>query len=955
MVHFNTRLHVYSLLWCLLLGLPAGAEAQVWDTLGLTPGQPVAYDQSDSLRVLITDRNVYRSVDGGAAWSRMLSSTNAPFLRDSVAADLFLGSEGFTGFDLESTAAFGDVLFLTVNLLTDRIPRQRYRIYTSRDGGRTLRASFEDSRVGTEPKLGDRWIPSKVDDSTFVLVFNSDVPTSDSLGSHAFVSRDAAHTWRPLAGFRQNEVRFAGANADRFAFRAGDSLLLYDRERPSARPVALSLPGPHVSAVRFAERRLDVVAVDTLAEPELVQLWISEDNGLSFRKNGPSVPVPGVASGQILGDEVYLVQGTDPGARTASTLSLIAPDRIVPFEYDASGGYAPLRLTADSLLLNRYPNRGDNSALTAGDTLPAAFYTAPLAGWAGRSAVAQPSFDARVLPAVRRGRLRTIGGNVYATADGQSYTLAFRMTGDARRTRYFDGAVFNRSTALPVESYYLSYSPDGFNPGERTVVEARDSLLAYRAYEPGRGMYYSVDSGRTFGYLHDGYFWQGGEFAFGDPLTGSIYDFRVRDGDDRPDLTRVSRSDDQGRTWRLLDGAKFPPLRVRDYRYEPLDALIAYNDHLLVHDGSELYHSSDGGLTFDTARVPGPALAADIYRLGEYVYAANNDEAAYRVKVTDWLGERGGSRLPGVQADLSLAVVLNPAEPSPGDTFTITFAIQNLGTIDATGVSLRTSLPGFDEATLRPGFRPTGNFRGAVPAGEIRRVTTYWQRRNGLPVRPWGEIRSQVEPDRDSRPGNGSVGLSREDDEAGYDPNFNDLCVVDSIAPVLLGCPVDTVLYTRFDSTALEFALPQFLDECGDDIELVASVLPGRNIPLGTTTVTITASDPAGNVDVCTFDVAVEPAVGTTELRDRTPVRVHPNPVTSGSPISVVFDAERAGVYRFELFDALGGLVQWESHPYTANAIRHALSSPIGSSGTYALRIRHPDGRSQSVRLVVAQ
>ncbi|MBY5956725.1 HYR domain-containing protein [Membranicola marinus] len=54
--------------------------------------------------------------------------------------------------------------------------------------------------------------------------------------------------------------------------------------------------------------------------------------------------------------------------------------------------------------------------------------------------------------------------------------------------------------------------------------------------------------------------------------------------------------------------------------------------------------------------------------------------------------------------------------------------------------------------------------------------------------------------------------------------------------------------YVRFNATAT--------DNCS--AEVTYSHVPGSFFPIGTTTVTATATDPAGNTDVCTFDITVE-------------------------------------------------------------------------------------------------
>ena len=80
--------------------------------------------------------------------------------------------------------------------------------------------------------------------------------------------------------------------------------------------------------------------------------------------------------------------------------------------------------------------------------------------------------------------------------------------------------------------------------------------------------------------------------------------------------------------------------------------------------------------------------------------------------------------------------------------------------------------------------------------------------------------------------------------------------VADTEAPVIAGCPADiTVNATGCDAT-VTWSMPTATDNCAG-VTVVASHTSGDVFPVGTTAVTYTATDAAGNTTVCTFNVIV--------------------------------------------------------------------------------------------------
>lgn len=84
-----------------------------------------------------------------------------------------------------------------------------------------------------------------------------------------------------------------------------------------------------------------------------------------------------------------------------------------------------------------------------------------------------------------------------------------------------------------------------------------------------------------------------------------------------------------------------------------------------------------------------------------------------------------------------------------------------------------------------------------------------------------------------------------------------DVTVVDDTDPVITGCPSDiTVNADASCSAIVDWTAPVASDNCSG-FTFVPTHSPNSSFPLGTTTVTYTATDVGGNVVTCSFDVTV--------------------------------------------------------------------------------------------------
>ncbi len=96
----------------------------------------------------------------------------------------------------------------------------------------------------------------------------------------------------------------------------------------------------------------------------------------------------------------------------------------------------------------------------------------------------------------------------------------------------------------------------------------------------------------------------------------------------------------------------------------------------------------------------------------------------------------------------------------------------------------------------------------------------------------------------------------------------------DALAPEIWECPYDITV--SGSNTPVSWVAPSATDECGID-SFTSTHQSGSVFPVGTTTVTYTATDDCGNVTVCSFTVTVEGNNNTFECPEDITVDCGPN------------------------------------------------------------------------------
>ena len=89
--------------------------------------------------------------------------------------------------------------------------------------------------------------------------------------------------------------------------------------------------------------------------------------------------------------------------------------------------------------------------------------------------------------------------------------------------------------------------------------------------------------------------------------------------------------------------------------------------------------------------------------------------------------------------------------------------------------------------------------------------------------------------------------------------HLNILIFTDSEVPVISGTPSNKTVTTSpgLPNATVPWTPPTASDNSGDAVTLTSDYSPGDTFPIGTTTVTFTATDAYGNTATSSFDVIV--------------------------------------------------------------------------------------------------
>lgn len=182
--------------------------------------------------------------------------------------------------------------------------------------------------------------------------------------------------------------------------------------------------------------------------------------------------------------------------------------------------------------------------------------------------------------------------------------------------------------------------------------------------------------------------------------------------------------------------------------------------------------------------------------------------------------------------------------------------------------------------------------------------------------------------------------------------------VPDTIKPTIVNCPNDTIINTDMGlcSAVYNWAEPAASDNC-TLASFVSSENPGTAFPLGTTTVTYTAQDIAGNTVVCSFDVTVvdnqSPTVtcpGTVEVRLDGTIVSDPSNILISTSTDIGCTGIKLSFLEPTGFDACDGAIP----AVFTSGIANGQSFPLGTTTqTYSVTDATGNGFTCSFDIVV--
>jgi gliding motility-associated-like protein len=140
---------------------------------------------------------------------------------------------------------------------------------------------------------------------------------------------------------------------------------------------------------------------------------------------------------------------------------------------------------------------------------------------------------------------------------------------------------------------------------------------------------------------------------------------------------------------------------------------------------------------------------------------------------------------------------------------------------------------------------------------------------------------------------------------------FN-VIVQDATKPVISGCPSNITVSANVSCQAVaSWTAPTFTDNCSGGT-LTTTKAPGSTFSVGTTPVTYTATDAAGNTSTCTFNVIVQDVT---------------KPVISGCPSNITVTANAS----------CQAVVSWTAPTFTDNCSGGTLTTTKTPGGTFSI------------------
>jgi uncharacterized repeat protein (TIGR01451 family) len=212
--------------------------------------------------------------------------------------------------------------------------------------------------------------------------------------------------------------------------------------------------------------------------------------------------------------------------------------------------------------------------------------------------------------------------------------------------------------------------------------------------------------------------------------------------------------------------------------------------------------------------------------------------------------------------DLEMALSVDRNTFANGELITYTLTVVNQADVEATNIVVDapfklTNFTVVNQFTTRGIYDhnaglwsiPNLKFREAVTLKLTMRMT------NTTPIRHFMQIRSVNQADVDSTPNNGEQ--PEEDDQSVISmPNDGNPCYDDAFPPRFTACPQDMTVSVADAGGYVYWRAPAAEDRCGNTV-LTANYQAGQYFPIGTYTITYTATDNKGLTSTWNFTLKV--------------------------------------------------------------------------------------------------
>lgn len=746
-------------------------SAQTWESLGTPPTNSIVNSVNDTL-FAATALNLFFSADEGIHWTPILTISNAPFTSTNyIRPDAYLDNQ--EEFKSVESLVLPDLLLFLVTFETNGSTLQIQRLYRSDDRGQSLEMVYQTA-IGMQGGF-QLQLPQKLNNDSFLMrsegFANFVGPVTDYL-----ISIDEGRTWHSntYAEFQQGAMRtppflmevvdgkMLGVEAVRtFPFQPRDQLTFYD------------LPNLEIGLQKDIPIGLDSFRLrSALYHQEAAYLFYfrTDDDGTvlmaktadfgerwdiyRFILSDMSQAVIKTATFEEIGGIVYLRKSENEYYRLieGNPISLEAANNPNQTELTAHEQVYSLNILSDEDVWVSSESGLFQYQTFAGWRIPSNFKPYP-----SRQSIAKFQEQYYLLDESQR---------LYRSMDGNNLN-AVRSFSGVEGLKGFDTAIFAFGETLFYSldgQIWLEISLAGVDSKIIDILALEDELVIA---SENRRFYFLSNINGNWTEIEVGSGVRGIGF---DEATNKLYIYELPISDLDTDISIYEKVGVGDNEWVAQGASLFGQLYPSE-RFK----LLFYQDQILKLDYAEEHFlfSKDRGFSWQTYN-PELGQLTDIALTDAYCYLATRSNGVYRADISEII-QTDSITIEEGEIDLALYMTVDKPEFETFDNLVYSITILNSGPDTAKDVSVR-FFPEIDVNGLAYVRATTskGNTRGwdnlwrniqLAPRERANLKLTYFARINE-PLTLFAEVSEAAQNDRDSEPGNFSILLDNEDDEA---------------------------------------------------------------------------------------------------------------------------------------------------------------------------------------------